>query len=177
MSEDLLAEFNSEKKFDRAGDKINVVSVSDDARSGKVARIEVDKGRETVRSFAQDGTPIAFYPATIGSEEKPTPSGTLKIISIQPNPTYRYDPKYKFRGVRSRKPFTISPGPNNPVGTMWIGLSENSYGIHGTAEPSRISKSESNGCVRLTNWDVERLAKSVSKGVEVSFVDAKQASR
>ena len=177
MSEALLAEINPGKKFDRAGDKINVASHSADAASGKVARIEVDKGRETVRTFAQDGTLVGFYPATVGSEEKPTPSGTLKIVSIEPNPTYRYDPKYKFRGVRSTKPFTISPGPNNPAGTMWIGLSENSYGIHGTAEPSRISKSESNGCVRLTNWDVERLAKSVSKGVEVSFVETKQASR
>ena len=177
MSEALLAEINPGKKFDRAGDKINVVSLSTDAPSVKVARIEVDKGRETVRTFAQDGTLVAFYPATVGSEEKPTPSGTLKIVSIEPNPTYRYDPKYKFKGVKSTKPFKIAPGPNNPVGTMWIGLSENSYGIHGTAEPSRISKSESNGCVRLTNWDVERLAKSVTKGVEVSFVEAKQASR
>jgi lipoprotein-anchoring transpeptidase ErfK/SrfK len=177
MSEELLAEINPGKKFDRAGDKINVASHSADAPSGKVARVEVDKGRETVRTFAQDGTLVAFYPATVGSEEKPTPSGTLKIVSIQPNPTYRYNPKYKFRGVRSTRPFTINPGPNNPVGTMWIALSENSYGIHGTADPSRVSKSESNGCVRLTNWDVERLAKSVGKGVEISFVEAKQASR
>ena len=177
MSEDLLAEVNPGKKFDRAGDKINVASILADKQSSKVARIEVDKGRETVRTFAQDGTLIAFYPASVGSEEKPTPSGSLKVVSIEPNPTYRYDPKYKFRGVGSTKPFTINPGPNNPVGTMWIGLSANGYGIHGTAEPSRVSKSESNGCVRLTNWDAERLAKSVRKGVEVVFVEAKQASR
>jgi len=177
MSEALLAELNPGKKFDRAGDKINVVSIPVDQPSSKVVRVEVDKGRETVRTFAQDGTLVAFYPASVGSGEKPTPSGTLKVVSIDPNPTYRYDPKYKFKGVGSKKPFTINPGPNNPVGTMWIGLSADSYGIHGTAEPSRISKTESNGCVRLTNWDVERLAKSVHKGVEVIFVEAKQASR
>jgi lipoprotein-anchoring transpeptidase ErfK/SrfK len=177
MSEDLLAEINPGKKFDRVGDKINVASLSADKQSSKVSRIEVDKGRETVRTLAQDGTLIAFYPASVGSEEKPTPSGTLKVVSIQPNPTYRYDPKSKFKGVESTKPFTINAGPNNPVGTMWIGLSENGYGIHGTAEPSRVSKSESHGCVRMTNWDVERLAKSVRKGVEVNFVEAKQASR
>ena len=176
MSEDLLAAINPGKKFDRVGDKINVVSHSADAPSGKVARIEVDKGRETSEPSA-GWNACRVFSGTVGSEEKPTPSGTLKIVSIEPNPTYRYNPKYKFKGVRSTRPFTINPGPNNPVGTMWIGLSENSYGIHGTAEPSRISKSESNGCVRLTNWDVERLAKSVSKGVEVSFVEAKQASR
>jgi lipoprotein-anchoring transpeptidase ErfK/SrfK len=177
MSEDLLAEINPGKKFDRAGDKINVVSLSADKQSSKVARIEVDKGRESVRTLAQDGTLVAFYPASVGSAEKPTPSGTLKVVSIQPNPTYRYDPKYKFKGVESTKPFTINAGPNNPVGTMWIGLSESGYGIHGTAEPSRVSKSESHGCVRMTNWDVERLAKSVRKGVEVNFVEGKQASR
>ena len=177
MSEDLLAEINPGKKFDRVGDKINVASLSADKQLSKVSRVEVDKGRETVRTFAQDGALVAFFPASVGSGEKPTPSGTLKVVSVQPNPTYRYDPKYKFKGVESTKPFTINAGPNNPVGTMWIGLSENGYGIHGTAEPSRVSKSESHGCVRMTNWDVERLAKSVRKGVEVNFVEGKQASR
>ena len=177
MSEDLLAAINPGKKFDRVGDKINVASLSADKQLSKVSRVEVDKGRETVRTFAQDGSLVAFFSASVGSGEKPTPSGTLKVVSIQPNPTYRYDPKYKFKGVESTKPFTINAGPNNPVGTMWIGLSESGYGIHGTAEPSRVSKSESHGCVRMTNWDVERLAKSVRKGVEVSFVEGKQASR
>ncbi len=99
------------------------------------------------------------------------------MVSVQPNPTYRYDPKYKFKGVGSTKPFTIRPGPNNPVGTMWIGLSQAGYGIHGTGDPSRVSKSDSHGCVRLTNWDVERLAHSVRKGIEVTFVEGNQASR
>jgi lipoprotein-anchoring transpeptidase ErfK/SrfK len=69
-----------------------VVSLSADKQSSKVSRIEVDKGRETVRTLAQDGTLVALYPASVGSEEKPTPSGTLKVVSIQPNPTYQYDP-------------------------------------------------------------------------------------
>jgi lipoprotein-anchoring transpeptidase ErfK/SrfK len=176
MSQDLLAALNPGQKFDRAGAKINVINVPKQAPA-KTARIEVDKSRETVRAFAKDGTLIAFYPASIGSEEKPTPSGTLKVVSIQPNPTYRYDPEYKFKGVKSTKPFTINSGPNNPVGTMWIGLSQAGYGIHGTNEPSRISKTESHGCVRLTNWDVARLAQSIKKGVDVSFVEGKRASR
>jgi lipoprotein-anchoring transpeptidase ErfK/SrfK len=176
MSQDLLAALNPGQKFDRAGAKISVVNLPKQAPA-RTARVEVDKSRETVRAFAKDGTLIAFYPASVGSEEKPTPSGTLKVSSIQPNPTYRYDPKYKFKGVESTKPFTINAGPNNPVGAMWIGLSQASYGIHGTNEPSRVSKSESHGCVRLTNWDVVRLAQSLKKGVEVSFVEGKQASR
>ncbi|HEU0084646.1 MAG TPA: L,D-transpeptidase [Bradyrhizobium sp.] len=176
MSPELLAALNPAQKFDRAGAKINVVNLPKDAPA-KAARIEVDKARETVKAFAKDGTLIAFYPASVGSEEKPTPSGTLKVASIQPHPTYRYDPKYKFKGVDSTKPFTINAGPNNPVGVMWIGLSQESYGIHGTSEPSRVSKTESHGCVRLTNWDVMRLAQSVKKGVEVAFVEGKQAAR
>jgi lipoprotein-anchoring transpeptidase ErfK/SrfK len=176
MSQDLLAALNPAQKFDRAGAKVNVVNLPKQA-AAKAARIEVDKARETVRAFAKDGTLIAFYPASVGSEEKPTPSGTLKVVSIQPNPTYRYDPKYKFKGVESTKPFTINAGPNNPVGAMWIGLSQAGYGIHGTGDPSRVSKSDSHGCVRLTNWDAARLAQSLKKGVEVSFVEGKQASR
>jgi lipoprotein-anchoring transpeptidase ErfK/SrfK len=176
MSQDLLLALNPAQKFDRAGAKINVVNLPHEA-AAKTARIEVDKARETVRAFAKDGTLIAFYPASVGSEEKPTPSGTLKVVSIQPNPTYRYDPKYKFKGVESTKPFTINAGPNNPVGAMWIGLSQEGYGIHGTGDPSRVSKSDSHGCVRLTNWDVTRLAQSLKKGVAVTFIEGKQASR
>jgi lipoprotein-anchoring transpeptidase ErfK/SrfK len=176
MSQDLLAALNPAQKFDRAGAKINVVNLPHEAPA-KAARIEVDKARETVRAFAKDGTLIAFYPASVGSEEKPTPSGTLKVTSIQPNPTYRYDPKYKFKGVESTKPFTINAGPNNPVGAMWIGLSQEGYGIHGTGDPSRVSKSDSHGCIRLTNWDVTRLAQSLKKGVAVTFIEGKQASR
>ena len=74
------------------------------------------------------------------------------------------------KGVKSKTAFVIKPGPNNPAGTVWIGLSAEGYGIHGTPNPSRVSKTESHGCVRLTNWDVERLARSVKKGTLVAFV-------
>jgi lipoprotein-anchoring transpeptidase ErfK/SrfK len=177
MSQELLAELNPKAKFDHAGDKIQVVSLPHAKQTVKTARIEVDKARETVKALAKDGTLLAFYPATVGSEEKPTPSGTLKVVSVDSNPTYRYDPKYQFKGVASTTPFTIQGGPNNPVGSTWIGLSQPGYGIHGTSDPSRVSKSESHGCIRMTNWDVERLGKSVKKGVEVTFVEGKQASR
>ena len=86
----------------------------------------------------------------------------MKVTEIDQNPTYHYNPKYHFKGVHSRKPFTIGPGPNNPVGTVWINLSGNGYGIHGTPSPGKISKAQSHGCVRLTNWDAERVAARVS---------------
>ncbi|UFS76087.1 L,D-transpeptidase [Tardiphaga sp. 37S4] len=176
MSQDLLETLNPKAKFDKAGDTITIVKLSD-RKPDRVSRLEVDKVRQTVKAFAKDGALLAFYPASVGSDEKPTPSGALKVTSVHANPVYRYDPKYKFKGVESSKPFTINGGPNNPVGAMWIGLSEKSYGIHGTSDPSRVSKSDSHGCVRLTNWDVERLGASVKKGVEVSFVDDKQAAK
>lgn len=176
MSQDLLDTLNPKAKFDKAGETITIVKLSD-RKPDKVSRLEVDKVRQTVKAFAKDGALLAFYPASVGSDEKPTPSGALKVTSVHANPVYRYDPKYKFKGVESSKPFTINGGPNNPVGVMWIGLSEKSYGIHGTSDPSRVSKSDSHGCVRLTNWDVERLGASVKKGVEVSFVDGKQAAK
>lgn len=176
MSQDLLETLNPKAAFDKAGTVLTVVKLAD-GKPEKAARLEVDKERQTVKAFAKDGALLAFYPASVGSEEKPTPSGALKVTSIHANPVYRYDPKYKFKGVDSSKPFTIAGGPNNPVGSMWIGLSEQSYGIHGTSDPSRVSKSDSHGCVRLTNWDAERVAAQVKKGVEVSFVDGQQAAR
>ena len=99
------------------------------------------------------------------------PSGTLKVTTIDRNPTYHYNPAYHFKGVDAKSPFVIAPGPNNPVGTVWISLSAEGYGMHGTPEPGRVSKAASHGCVRLTNWDAQRLAMEVSKGTPVTVVD------
>lgn len=177
MSEALLSALNPNQKFEREGDTIIVANVSKDALPHKAARIEVDKTRQTVKVFGKDQKLIAFYPATAGSVEKPAPSGRLKVVSVAKNPTYRYNPKYAFKGVKTREPFTIKPGPNNPVGVVWIGLSGEGYGIHGTPEPSKVSKTESHGCVRLTNWDALQLASVVAKGTAVDFIGDEQAAR
>jgi lipoprotein-anchoring transpeptidase ErfK/SrfK len=116
------------------------------------------------------GKLISFYPASVGSEERPAPSGTLSIRSVVENPTYHYTPKLKFKGVKTQKPFTVAAGPKNPVGSMWIDLGDG-YGIHGTPDPSKISKTESHGCVRLTNWDAQALGKMVHKGIKVDFIN------
>jgi lipoprotein-anchoring transpeptidase ErfK/SrfK len=171
MSEELLATLNPQERFDRAGNSIVVVDAATDQNPEKADRVEVDKNRQTVRLFDKANALIGFYPATVGSEEKPSPSGTLKVTEIDQNPTYRYNPAYHFKGVHSRKPFTIEPGPNNPVGTVWINLSADGYGIHGTPSPGKVSKAASHGCVRLTNWDAERVAARLSKGTAVAFVD------
>jgi lipoprotein-anchoring transpeptidase ErfK/SrfK len=177
MSEDLLEALNPGRKFDQAGESILVANVPHKTAKLTISRIEVDKSRQTVRAFDRSGALVAFFPATVGSEEKPTPDGTLKVVSAHANPTYRYNPDYKFKGVKSKEAFTIKPGPNNPAGSSWIGLSAEGYGIHGTPNPSKVSKSESHGCVRLTNWDVGVLGASVKKGTPVVFVDAPQEGR
>jgi lipoprotein-anchoring transpeptidase ErfK/SrfK len=173
MSEQLLGALNPGQHFERAGDSIIVLDTGSAqiGASSRADRVEVDKSRQTVKLFDKSNALIGFYPATVGSEEKPSPSGTLKVTEIDRNPTYRYNPDYHFKGVRSRKPFTIKPGPNNPVGIVWINLTAEGYGLHGTPLPGKVSKAESHGCVRLTNWDAERVAASVAKGTPVAFVD------
>lgn len=174
MSEGLLEALNPRKKFDQAGETILVANVLTKPPKLTISRVEVDKLRETVKAFGPSGELVAFFPATSGSEEKPTPSGTLKVVSVDANPNYRYNPEYKFKGVKSRKAFTIKPGPNSPVGSYWIGLSAEGFGIHGTPNPSKVSKSESHGCVRLTNWDVGLLGSNIKKGTPVVFTDPPQ---
>jgi lipoprotein-anchoring transpeptidase ErfK/SrfK len=192
-SEDLLSALNSEKRFDRADIQIIVPNVNPleasslgreahreqtgtvgfggSASSREVGRVEVDKPRRAVRAFDLQGRLIAFYPASIGSDDKPAPSGAFEVRSVARNPTYRYNPKYAFKGQKTNKPVEISPGPNNPVGLVWIALSAPSYGIHGTPDPDKVSKTESHGCIRLTNWDALALAKVVRKGTRVQFLD------
>ena len=108
---------------------------------------------------------------TIGSEEKPAPSGAFKVRGVSWNPDYIYDPKFAWKGVNVRHKLTIRPGPNNPVGLVWIDLTAPTYGIHGTPEPANIGKTESHGCIRLTNWDAVDLAAMVRPGTVVKFED------
>jgi lipoprotein-anchoring transpeptidase ErfK/SrfK len=124
-----------------------------------------------VRALDTDGKLIAYYPASIGSEEKPAPSGTHKVKGIGHNPVYRYNPEFGWKEVKTKEKLEIKPGPNNPVGVVWIDLTVNSYGIHGTPEPEKVSKTYSHGCIRLTNWDARALAKMVSRGTPVEFLN------
>jgi len=132
-------------------------------------KVEIDKAERAVRVFAGDGGLLAYYPASIGSSEKPAPSGSFAVRAVTRDPTYRYDPKYAFKGQKAKEPVEVAPGPNNPVGSVWIALSVDSYGIHGTPEPDKVGKTYSHGCIRLTNWDALALANLVKKGTPVEF--------
>jgi lipoprotein-anchoring transpeptidase ErfK/SrfK len=176
MDVDLLKELNPSKSFDAAGTSIVVANVvhntkDDDQAKEKLAKIEIVKSEKVLRALAKDGKIIAVYPASIGSEEKPAPAGSHEVRAVAPNPTYTYNPDYAFKGVKAKEKFVIKPGPNNPVGSTWIDLSVETFGIHGTPEPEKVGKAYSNGCVRLTNWDVEALAKMVKKGTPVEFLE------
>jgi lipoprotein-anchoring transpeptidase ErfK/SrfK len=176
MSEDLLETLNPDKSFE-AGETIVVANVSNETGDVKVTKIEVDKTQRVLRAFAKDGDLVAVFPATVGSTEKPAPSGAYKVTGIARNPTYRYNPAYRFKGIKATEPFTINPGPNNPVGSVWIALSARSYGIHGTPNPAKVSKTESHGCIRLTNWDAKKLAAMVARGTIVEFIGSESARR
>jgi lipoprotein-anchoring transpeptidase ErfK/SrfK len=170
MAEEFLKLLNPDADFSKAGTKIKVARVRDKGLDGKVARIEVHKGDTSVRAFGKDGKLLAYYPATIGSEATPAPSGTFKVSRVAIEPVYTYDPKkLDFPGVDADKAFDIAPGPNNPVGMVWIDLDHEGYGLHGTPDPTKIGHTTSHGCVRMTNWDALELAEAVSKGVEVAF--------
>jgi lipoprotein-anchoring transpeptidase ErfK/SrfK len=171
LDERLLKALNPGKSLSRAGESIFVANVERDDEQARASKVEVDKKSKMVRVIGPGGGLLAAYPASIGSREKPAPTGSFQVRKIVQNPTYHYNPDFKFKGVKTNKPFTIRPGPNNPVGSVWIDLSLDSYGIHGTPDPSKVSKAYSHGCVRLTNWDVEELAKLVKKGTPVEFND------
>ena len=172
MDETLLKTINRGKDFDKAGTEIVVANVNvKPVALAKAAKIEADKSNNVVRVLGKDGALIASYPASIGSEEKPAPSGTLKVVRIARHPTYTYDPNFKFKGVKAEGKLHIAAGPNNPAGLVWIALDRKTYGIHGTSEPSKVGKVDSHGCVRMTNWDALALAQMVKKGTPVAFID------
>ncbi len=170
MDEDYLKSINAGADFTRPGTIINVVSPGQ-VTTGKVTRIIADKGKEQVRGYDDHDRLLVAYPATIGSEDTPSPSGTVNVERVATDPQYTYNPKVNFKQGNNDGVLTIPPGPNGPVGTIWIALSKPTYGIHGTPEPSLIGKTASHGCVRLTNWDAQELAKMVEPGVTVEFVD------
>ena len=170
MDENYLKAINPEANFNRPGTIVKV------ANFGKlvnkpVARIIADKGLKQVRAYNEAGQLVAAYPATIGSGDTPSPTGIHAVSRVALDPNYTYNPKINFKQGENDKVLTIPPGPNGPVGSVWIALDKPTYGIHGTPDPSKIGKTESHGCVRLTNWDARELAKIVKSGVPVEFIE------
>jgi lipoprotein-anchoring transpeptidase ErfK/SrfK len=175
MDQDFLENLNKGKDFAKPGTVITVANLADaPPLQSEVKDIKVDKADAAVKVFDAGENLIAQYPATIGSPDTPSPQGNHKIKGVAKMPEYTYDPgKLDFKGVKQEK-FTIPPGPNNPVGVVWIDIDAPSYGIHGTADPQTIRRESSHGCVRLTNWDAMQLANAVKPGIPVEFTSGDQ---
>lgn len=159
-----------------AGTQLNVPDVQRQAPAapgGDVARIVISDGGRYLQALDAGGRIVYHFPATLGSDYSPSPSGDYRVTNIAHDPTWHYQPEL-LEGVDDSKPDAVlPPGPNNAVGVVWMALSKPHYGIHGTSAPETIGYATSNGCVRLTNWDVEFLSHRVAPGTPVEFRDVR----
>ncbi|WP_168396309.1 L,D-transpeptidase family protein [Acinetobacter indicus] len=169
MDENFLKKLNPNANFNKAGQKLIVANVRNDLPED-IHLIVAHKGAKQLYLFNSRNQMIASFPASIGNTNTPSPTGTYKVTGVAPNPWYSYSPSNFIQG-KNMKPLSLPPGPNGPVGNIWIGLSKKSFGIHGTPNPSMISKSYSHGCIRLTNWDANDLGRKVRSGVTVKFLE------
>jgi lipoprotein-anchoring transpeptidase ErfK/SrfK len=135
----------------------------------KAERVVVDKSDKVVRVFGEGDRLLAQFPATMGSEKDPLPLGNWKVNTVAYNPPFKYQPKLFWDVEDTEKEQMLPPGPNGPVGLVWIDLNKEHIGIHGTNSPETIKRAESHGCVRLTNWDAARLTRMIKDGMQVVF--------
>lgn len=161
----LLQQLNPGKDLKRVGAEIMVPNVESAVPLAKAAKVIVDKSDSTILLVDASGRTLAHFPASTGSKRDPLPLGSWKIQGVARNPVFHYNPRLFWDANPSHGKAIIPAGPNNPVGVVWVDLSKDHYGIHGTPEPSKIGKTQSHGCIRLTNWDAAALAQAVGPGV------------
>lgn len=165
VSPRLLQRLNAGKNFNNTNEEITVPNVLSPEPLPAVAKVVVDRSDASVVLLDAADKMMARFPASTGSKYDPLPVGTWKIKGVANNPVFHYNPKLFWDADPKSTKAKIPPGPNNPVGTVWIDLSKEHYGIHGTPEPSKIGKTESHGCIRLTNWNAAIVAAAVSPGM------------
>lgn len=149
--------------------KATLVSLGVGSEQPDVAKIVVSEGAGTLKGFDEAGELVAMFTVTTGSENDPLPLGDWEVNGVAHNPPFAYDPDLFWDVADSEEDQQLPPGPNGPVGIVWIDLTKEHYGIHGTPEPQTIGRTQSHGCVRLTNWDAARLAEMVSNSTQVVF--------
>jgi lipoprotein-anchoring transpeptidase ErfK/SrfK len=166
MSRKLLRDLNNGKAV-KAGDALLVPDVGSVKAPAKAASIELHKQARVLRALDAKGGVIAQFPISVGTARDEIPVGALRITNEVTNPDFQYDPAKLADRNPSHTRVRIAPGPNNPVGVLWMGLSKPHYGIHGTPAPERVGHSETNGCIHLTNWDALKLSAIASAGLMV----------
>ncbi len=171
LSPDTLQQLNPGVDFAQAkvGTVVKVTNTLGTAPLPKAAKLVVDRSDSTLTLLDAQGKALAQFPVTSGSKHDPLPIGGWKILGIYRDPTFHYNPRLFWDAKKGDRKATIAAGPNNPVGRVWIDLSKPHYGIHGTAQPRSVGKTQSHGCVRLTNWDVLKVAAAVDNTVPVIF--------
>ena len=189
-SPQLLRQLNPRATFEKAGEEVLVPNIEPMAfptaapsrgrgraaapvgttgAATEAVTIFVTRATSALTVEDASGAVLFHAPVTSGSEHDPLPVGTWKVTAVQPMPAFNYNPELFWDADPSHSKAQIKPGPNNPVGIFWIDISKEHYGIHGTPEPSRIGHVQSHGCVRLTNWDVARVAQWARPGTTVIF--------
>ena len=179
----LLKRLNPSAKF-AAGETIKVPNVAatiapvgppagrqNDPNSPALTTVTVRKSTSDLVVTDNAGTILMYAPVTTGSEHDPLPIGEWKVTGVQRDPKFYYNPALFWDAEPGHAKATIPSGPNNPVGVVWVDITRPHYGLHGTPEPSKIGKTESHGCVRLTNWDALKLASLVKPGTRVVFAE------
>ena len=175
----LLSRLNDGATLDSlsAGDRLRVPNVQNARRpSGQVSRVVISGRDGWLHALAANGDVLFHAPVTVGASYDPSPEGEFSITSVTRDPWWHYQPKLLASVPDDQEEARLPPGPNNAVGSVWMALSKEHYGIHGTSAPGTIGVASSAGCVRLTNWDALRLAEMVSGGTTVRFRDVAGSS-
>jgi lipoprotein-anchoring transpeptidase ErfK/SrfK len=169
-SPQLLRDLNPGKAF-KAGVELVVPDVAATPRAAKAAAVTIDRSDRVLQALDREGRVLAQFPISIGGPRDTLPAGQYKLANEVRDPAFYYDPKLIWDAKPHHEKTKIAPGPNNPVGVVWFGLTKPHYGIHGTSEPSKIGRMETHGCVHLTNWDALRLSAMASAGMTLTVRD------
>lgn len=177
-SEEFLERLNPDVKFFdlQAGQTINVPNVRPALTSEQhdIARVVVSISGNSFDGFDANNNLVFHAPTTLGAGYDPSPTETVKVVKIIDHPQFHYDPTL-YHEVPDEKPDAhLKPGPNSPVGVVWMALSKPHYGVHGTKDPEAIGYASSHGCIRLTNWDAAEVQHRISEGAQIAFVDSRE---
>jgi lipoprotein-anchoring transpeptidase ErfK/SrfK len=162
----LLQDLNRGRRLE-SGSEIVVPDVLETRPGRKAASIVVLKGDRQLKVLDAQGHTLASFPVSFGGRNDPLPLGEMRIRNEVDSPSFHYDPGLMWDAKAHHTKVEIAPGPNNPVGSVWLGLSKPHWGIHGTPEPSLVGRLETHGCLHLTNWDAKRLSALSTVGFAV----------